>query len=282
MQLAKFENVYADEHIEAFFLPARSDQLLVTFNPAQLGGDGAKVWGTSTIRQLGWAGLGFMARRPNFFPRASIDAALERAGHPNRGFRDVVTLGWSMGGYGALKFARHVGATLAVSFSPQNPTVRAAMPDSLESRCPEAWVGRDVTWQDLPRRTVILYDPLNRVDQRSVEQIVLGGVPGCFVVPIWSGGHKSALPFVRSNQMAPLVMACWRGDLPALRRATSTARRLNPQRPVVLANYAAARHPPIAAALLARYADRFEPAELQKLRGDMAKAASTPGADRVA
>lgn len=257
MTPAKFECVYQDAHLQAFLLGSESDSLLVTFNPAQLAAETARLWGASTIKQLGWAGLGFVAHRANFFPPDSIEAALERAGDPQRGFSNVVTLGWSMGGYGALKYAKRLGAALAVALSPQNPNVRAAVPDTRESLTPDAWRGRDVTWRDLPQRTVILYDPLNALDHRTVDLIVQGGVPGCAVVPTWCSGHKSALPFVRSGQMAPLVLACWKRDLQGVRRATTAARRLNQERPVVLARYAAFRHPVLATAIHACYRARF-------------------------
>lgn len=271
--------LYADENVRAVYRPAESPVLLVTFNPAGFPAQSPGFWGEQFADTLGCAALGFVSATINWFPAVSMCAAAAAVAPVRAGFAEVITFGFSLGGYGALKYGRLLGADLAIAFSPPSPTVRAATPFTLESRNPGAYVGLDVGPADVAPRAFLVHDPLNAVDRRSVQVVVEGGA-ACVPVPTYGGGHLCIRPGMA--HFGALVDACRADDRARLFALLARRRRDVRRRPVILASRAAQRRPALAEAIYRRHADRFAPAEAAELHIALARAWAGTGAPGAA
>ncbi len=201
--------VYVDDDIEVFFRPMASDLLIVTFNHATFQASGNTFWGAKLTERLRCGTLGIVAKQVNWFPRRSLQAAVTTTAPLMANFSEILTLGFSMGGYGALKYGRLFGAQVNVAFSPQSPTVRAATPNTLESRTPEAFRGLDVEPADVSPRPYVFYDPLVNIDRQSMQIMIAAGIT---LKPIhtYCSGHGTL--WVLKRNIESLIGACRTDD----------------------------------------------------------------------
>lgn len=122
--------LYEDEHIVVILRPGRGEaaegMTLVTFADLTFRPDGDRIWGQEAAAKLGVTTIGFVARRENWFPAASVAAAAPAVRAALRG--PAVAYGYSMGGYAALKYAALVGADRALAVCPQSSIDPAEAP----------------------------------------------------------------------------------------------------------------------------------------------------------
>lgn len=150
--------IHDSEHVLVIAQKLESDVLFVTFNEMGFRPDGDHFWGDSFMAALGYDSVGVVSKHTNFYP--PDDAAIYIAKiREIAGGRPVFTYGFSHGGYGALKYSRALGATAAITFSPQwsmepddlrdfdfrgvgyhNPTLRNGERIKAEDICPRCYV----------------------------------------------------------------------------------------------------------------------------------------------
>ncbi|HEY8610525.1 MAG TPA: tetratricopeptide repeat protein [Roseomonas sp.] len=97
--------------------------MLLSFGHLERRPEEPAFWAATLAAAMGWPAIGFVARRPNWFPAASVRAAagLVRkriaAARPENGI--AIGYGYSMGGYAVLRHGRLLGLTHALAVSPQ-------------------------------------------------------------------------------------------------------------------------------------------------------------------
>ena len=69
--------VFSDENLEVIHRPGSSPYLLVTFNEMEMKANGSRFWGQRFCEKIDISALGFISRRPNWFPAASVVKAVE-------------------------------------------------------------------------------------------------------------------------------------------------------------------------------------------------------------
>ncbi len=111
--------IYSDENIEVIHRAGSSRYLLVTFNEMEMQANGSRFWAQRFCEKADIAALGFISRRPNWFPAASIVKAVDAAQPILRAAPERVLYGHSQGGYAALRYRRRFDATVAIAFCPQ-------------------------------------------------------------------------------------------------------------------------------------------------------------------
>src|SRR5262245_14151731 len=111
--------VFDDDEIQAIFHEGVGDVLLVTFAPLNDLSDDTNFFGRPLPQRLGLSAIGFTAKRPTWYPEANVGAALAATEQLRARYREVVTYGASMGGYGAAKYSGPLGASTALSICPQ-------------------------------------------------------------------------------------------------------------------------------------------------------------------
>ena len=111
--------VYDDDHIRVIWAPGRSSYVLVTFSPMTSLVDGSRFFCDVPVQKLGVNCLGFMPKKPNWYPAKSMIKAVAAISVILARFPEVVSYGGSMGGYGAIKYSALLGATSVIALCPQ-------------------------------------------------------------------------------------------------------------------------------------------------------------------
>jgi pimeloyl-ACP methyl ester carboxylesterase len=170
------EDVFVGERLRACLMVGTRDRLIVTFDHRQRGRAGFNApRHSSTFARGGFWQLNIQTRENDWFVNADT-LALEQALKGLRGrFARVNVMGFSMGGYGALRFARALGADQAVLISPQFSIARDVVP--FETRYHVEAEGFDPELGDLARvampalEGLILVDPFHAADMTHVARI---------------------------------------------------------------------------------------------------------------
>lgn len=109
--------IHEDEHLLVVHRPGASDFTLVTFGGMGQRPDGTWLWGERPVRVLGLEAIGFLGKRPNWYPAASMRSAAPAVRAALRGA--AIGYGYSMGGYAALKYGALLGLRAALAVAPQ-------------------------------------------------------------------------------------------------------------------------------------------------------------------
>ncbi len=111
--------VFSDDNLEVIYRSGSSPYLLVTFNEMEMRANGSHFWGQRFCEKADISTLGFISRRPNWFPAASIVKAVEAVAPILHAAPERILYGHSQGGYAALRYRRRFNATVAIAFCPQ-------------------------------------------------------------------------------------------------------------------------------------------------------------------
>ncbi len=189
------DRIFDGAYLRATLLAGQRDRLVVTFDYRQGGkSDFSADTHSSTFARKGFAQLSIKSRANDWFINPDT-AALEAAIAPVAAqYARVTLLGYSMGGYGALRFARSLRAASAVLISPQVSIAPGVVPFDRRYRAE----GRrfDAELGDLARRAMpdltglIVIDPFVTADLRHAAMIRTL-FPGLSVVRLGFGGHPA-------------------------------------------------------------------------------------------
>jgi hypothetical protein len=268
------ERVFDGEHLRAILWPGRRDRLIVTFDYRM---DGKTTFTPdahlTTFYRLGYPQLSIKSARNDWFVNPDTNALAKALSNLPGRFARVQMLGFSMGGYGALRFAGALDARSAVIVSPQVSISPSVAP--FDSRYVAYADGFDPVIGDLSRcsaprlRGLIVIDPFVRADLEHARRIK-ALFPGLSIVRLNFGGHPAirvlrgagAIPAIQREAMVPRAKAA------GIIEAHRAARAQSPGYWSRLAATATPRHPALAAhatslaaALPARRGDPAEPAD---------------------
>jgi hypothetical protein len=132
-------------------------------------------------------------------------------------FMTARALGFSMGGYGALRFSRALRLNQVLLISPQVSLDPALAP--WEDRYPEAQ-GFDPVLGDLATHArkdltgVIVFDPFHRLD-RLHARAIMAILPGILPAPLAFGGHPGTLVLKGAGRFPMLQRLSFAARLPA-------------------------------------------------------------------
>lgn len=155
------------------------------------------------VRQ-GMSQIKITVRHSDFFLNADLPAARRALHGYASSFAKVSALGFSMGGFGCLLFARAMRVSRALLVSPQRPLFPAFPQDGAADFAAEAAIfahpgGR---WSGLPAalQGCILFDPLFGCGRDRAYARILGDlVPGLTTVALPGGGHPATALLARTG-----------------------------------------------------------------------------------
>lgn len=175
--------LYEDSEIVVIHRPAPPGAdgalplVLVTFADLTFRPDGNAVWGQEPAEKLGLGVVGFVAKRENWYPAASVRAAAE-AVRGAIGGAPALSYGYSMGGYAALKYARLVGASRALGICPQASIDPADVPSDARFHGffdPALHAGMRLGPADAPGFGVVMADPYHPEDRLNAQMLQADG-----------------------------------------------------------------------------------------------------------
>ena len=215
MPAADARILFEDREILVVHRPAAADATLITFSDLTFRPSGLDFWGREPVEKLGLDAIGFVAKRENWFPTASVEgaAAAVRAVLKPRS----LTYGYSMGGHGALKHAARLGARGCLAVAPQVSIAPADAPwDPRYHRYhrPRLHAAMMVTAADLAPFTAILADPYDAVDWAHAQAAAALGPVHLLRAPLV--GHAVIWLLAGSEPLGAVLRPAFDGDAAAL------------------------------------------------------------------
>ncbi|MDW5316012.1 hypothetical protein [Rhizobium sp. PL01] len=236
--------VFSDDNLEVIHRPGSSPYLLITFNEMEMKANGSRYWGQRFCDKADISVLGFISRRPNWFPAASIVKAVEAAAPILHAAPERVLYGHSQGGYAALRYRRRFNANVAIAFCPQVSIDPKAVPfDGRFARHFSAGLhaGMGIAPDHAAGRAYLFFDPFHAVDHSHAVRIA-ALQNKTHLVPVHMTGHGTVRAFTGTARALSLIEACREDDRPGLRALARAARVTAPMRPYQIAVTAIARH----------------------------------------
>ncbi|WP_322042807.1 hypothetical protein [Paraburkholderia sp. J67] len=250
------ELFFEDSAVEAYIsIGDDRSPLVVTFSEMGMQA-GSGAWGGGMLEKLGYSYVGFVSKRPNWFPRASIERAYALVAPDFRKNRTVVTYGHSQGGFAALKYCELFKAQVALAFSPQFsicPTSMAGADRRFSGYYVGDWhAGHDIVARDIASdaHVFLFFDPVDQYDGLNARHIK-SVVPQAHEVKVFGTGHSSIRPFANSQAFQTLISLATKGDLLGIKRLERDVKHRWPQRLSYLARATAFTRPALCKKLLA-------------------------------
>ncbi|MBR0673601.1 tetratricopeptide repeat protein [Neoroseomonas soli] len=215
--------LFEDREILVLHRPGRSDHTLVTFADLTFRPAGHAFWGREAAEKLDLDTIGFVAKRENWFPVASVEAAapaVRKALKPRS-----IGYGYSMGAYAALKHGRRLGLGGAIAVAPQVSISPTDVPwDTRFHRFhrPVPHQGMAVTAADLAPFTTVLADPYDPTDWHHAQLAAQAGGVHLLRTPLV--GHFAIWLLAGSGALAEILPPALASDVAAM-HAVLRARR---------------------------------------------------------
>jgi hypothetical protein len=169
--------LYQSDLCEVVYYPGRSEFTLVTFSNRMMRPDNGTVfWGKALVEKLDIDCIGFVAKGPNWFPAADVSAAIRQTRRQLQK-RRLISYGYSMGAYAALKYGWRLGVEFSLSVAPQFSINPDDVP--LDDRYRDHFVPelhRDMAITPADRvgeghRCYVVYDPGYEKDDYNIDLI---------------------------------------------------------------------------------------------------------------
>jgi hypothetical protein len=216
--------VFDGKYLQALVRRGSSPFVLVTFNARGFRANGRAIWAEPVIRKFDLNAVGFVTRRPNWFPAEDLVPAMAADQPFLDGFEERIGYGYSQGGYAAIRASRPLALTATIALSPQwsiDPT------DIIDTRYnkffdAQANGGMAIAEYDTPARLLLLVDPYHQIDVAHLRRIQEAVGPS-EIVSLPSVQHDSVGVVAGSVQFEKMLDAV-RGGLP-LGAALSSFRR---------------------------------------------------------
>lgn len=211
--------VFEGQHLRLLWSERRAGPcLFVTFDHWTRGRTGFEELGGNTIfDRRGWPVLRVQTARNDWFLNPDLDAALDIVAAVAAEYESAVTYGFSMGGYGAMRFARAAGAARVVTISPQFSPLPARA--RFEARWWKDRKACDPRQDDLSHMAdtaaapvVVVYDPLQGPDRLHAE-LIRGACAHFFGLPLPFGGHPATQTILQGDRLGAFAASLLTGPL---------------------------------------------------------------------
>jgi tetratricopeptide (TPR) repeat protein/lysophospholipase L1-like esterase len=259
--------VFESDEVQAIYEPGDSDFLLITFGAIAMRPNGRAFFGQPVTQAAGISALGFMAKRPNWYPSAAMRLAKDALGEILLRHKNRVMFGYSMGAYGAIKFSGLFGARTCVAISPQfsiDPNDVAAFDRSYNHFFSDKLhAGMAVRKEDCPEDVFILYDNRYSVDIRHMALYKKAIDP--FLINVPFTGHETMRCFTGTKVATTLFDLCRERNLTALDALARMRRKPHPIRAFRLCLELAFKHPVWADQILRNRADDMLKTEVHEV-----------------
>lgn len=233
---------------------------IIRYSGSLIGRNETPRWASKLIRQ--WPGdtVLITPRTKGYFAADDMRPVLAKlADLP----RPIVCSGSSMGGYGALKYSRQLGAETVLAFAPQfsvSPHEAPFDPERHAFHQPDRHGDMAIRAEDVAGNVAIFFDPRVPADLAHADAIRRGiqaAVPVA-MVPVTYSTHVVVTLMDSKSKLRTSVRLARRGDAPGLRRYYRQIKRETPRYPIELAVAAAVRgHSNWAEAIVRDAAEKF-------------------------
>jgi hypothetical protein len=261
--------LYEDDEIKVLWHPGNSDFLMVTFGDLVTMVNGDRFYADTPIRKLDLNCIGFMSKRPNWFPSKNVKASIPVIEPTIKRFIDRVIYGGSMGGHAAIKYSKALKATSVLAFCPQwslDPVECEGNTSGYAQYFNNSMAGMGIKKDDVSGLICVIYDPNHKIDSFHYSKIK-GLAGSVFSIRAFSAGHDVTKILAGTQQIDQMVKALRLRKFDQLVALASGFRKASPIRLSRLLHKSAARHPQILNKLmeLSPRLQRIHPEEKRRL-----------------
>lgn len=214
------------ERLEALYQPGDGDVLLVTFNGMGQKANGTDFAAAQVAAKLGMPALGIVSREANWFPEPDMRALLPSIQNYLDRHERRISYGFSMGGYGALKYSRMMGAEAVIALSPQTSIDPDFVPweGRYRSHVRDFHRGERIRPEDIGGNLFVILDRLDESDNKHARVLSEICTPRC--INAAGVGHHTHEIFLSSEVMGQLFALALAQDEQGIRRLVRARKRL--------------------------------------------------------
>lgn len=237
--------IFENDQIAVHFQDGLNDDLICTFAHFDFGA-ASGFWGQYPLSNLGYSSIGVVCKGNNWYPsRAMSDVKYAVSGILER-FTRRLTYGFSMGGFGALKYSGMFNATHVLALSPQwsiDPADTYNFDPKWAPYFSEDYNnGMAIKHEDISGKVVCIYDGTIKSDTAHATAIARActtyhgiSMPGL--------GHETIDVFASTDTLGNVIRSVLSDDLSNLRKTCSLKRREADRRLINVINRAIERRP---------------------------------------
>ena len=214
------------ERLEALYQPGDGDVLLITFNGMGLVANGLHSAAAQVAAKLGMPAIGIVSREKNWFPEPDMKAILPSIQTYLDRHKRRISYGFSMGGYGAVKYSRMMGVEAIVALSPQISIDPDFVPwdPRYRSHVRDFHQGERIRPEDISGNLFLILDMLDECDRQHAR--VLSEIYASRRINAAGVGHHTHEIFLSSEVMGQLFALALAQDEQGIRRLVRARKRL--------------------------------------------------------
>jgi hypothetical protein len=231
--------------------------LIITFSHMEFAKTNRIFWGDTLLDRLGFTSLGIVCKRDNWYP-SSLRTLEPHFAEILSNYTERLCYGFSMGGYGAIKYSRLFQATHVLALSPQY----SIDPKDLDGATP--WFSGHLSQISEPSMSIksseiagsvgIIFDPYESHDEYAVRKINAIS-PHIYRLPVSHVGHNTIHTISRGGAFAHVVDSILRNDWATVHRTLLNKRDTDQNRMMGLISHVAQKKP----SLLLKLSERCWP-----------------------
>jgi hypothetical protein len=240
--------IYEDDELRVIYQPGASDYFLFTFGDLASLAKGKRFFADTPATKLNLNCIGFMAKSPNWFPRANMQAALACVLPLTSSYARRVVYGGSMGGYAAVKYSRSLGATEVISMCPQWSLDKSecdGVDPGWQVFFQEKMLGMGIKAEDCSGSIYIIADRFDRRDKFHAQRIA-GVYPSSKLINMPLIGHHVTTVFAGTQNLAQLIEAATTENVSLMTQLAREIRKESPKRVKKLIAMAVLKKPALA------------------------------------
>lgn len=241
---AQATSIYEDEEVKVIFQPGESNFLLITFGDLLSLANGNNFFAEAPSKKLRLNCIGFMAKRPNWYPWPNISKAITSIESFLSRFTTRICYGGSMGGYAAVKFSRKLNAKATIALCPQwslDPKECGDTDSGWSKYYTDKMMDMGITKFDTHGNIFVFFDPAHSVDRFHAQKI-LGLSKTSYAVLTRSADHHVTNIFAGTSNLEQLTKHALANDHQKVVETAGSIRRRHPTRERILLNRLAVHH----------------------------------------
>lgn len=230
--------VYQDENIDVYYFNADSPSLLLLFSEMGYRSDSAS-WGGTTAKAIGQSYLGFVSKKPNWFPMSSMRLARQALDSIIQNHQKIISYGHSQGGYASIKYSSMFNAGTVISFCPQFSIAPYDM-EGKDYRFSSYFINSNehqaIDAEDVSSScgVYVFYDPNCELDKLNISHIERN-IKKIHKIKVYGTGHNTIRPFAGRQTLKLLIEYASQKDVENIRLLSRKSKRAWKLRKIYLA-----------------------------------------------
>ncbi|MTH79002.1 tetratricopeptide repeat protein [Paracoccus aestuariivivens] len=232
--------LFDGEHVQLLHFRRDSRIGLLTFDIMHARANGRNAFGKKLCERIGYDLLAVVPKYPCWYPAEEMRRIASISGQIGGATR--IAYGASMGGYGALRWGRQMGAEVVLACSPQYSIDPKAIGDGDRRYArhfrPDVHLDMDIRPEHIPTGSVMIYDPCFRLDRIHADRMLFPSVTG---IPLPHMGHRTVECLAGSVLATSVFEGLIAGRISAIRKVLLERRKITHSFPIHLAQAALQR-----------------------------------------